>query len=149
MSYRLGSGSLARLEGVDPDLVRVVQAAIGRTAQDFVVFEGLRTIERQRELVASGASQTMASNHLTGRAVDLVPYIGGRAVWDMAACQAIAEAMRSAAIELGVPLTWGCSWHVDLRLTTGSGREVAEAYAAHRRSAGKKPFLDGPHYELR
>lgn len=151
MAYRLGPSSLAALDGVHPDLVRVVQRAIGITRQDFTVTEGLRTPERQRALVADGKSRTLNSMHIRqpdgyGHAVDLVPYVDGRPVWDMARCQVLAEAMREAAQELGVGIRWGCAWDVDLRATSGKGADVMGAYA--RRHAGSD-FLDGPHYELR
>ena len=64
-----------------PDLVRVVERAIQITTQDFRVQEGLRTRERQAELVARGASRTMNSRHLTGHAVDLVALGGGEVSW--------------------------------------------------------------------
>ena len=74
MSYKLGKGSLSKLEGVDERMVAVVKYAIGVTKQDFSVICGLRTIEEQRELVAKGASKTMKSKHLDGLAVDLMAY---------------------------------------------------------------------------
>ena len=49
--------------------------------QDFQVQEGLRTRERQAELVARGASRTMHSRHLTGHAVDLVALGGAEISW--------------------------------------------------------------------
>ena len=61
----LGPRSIMRLKGVHPDLVKVVQHAIEITTVDFTVLEGLRSIERQRELVKAGASQTLKSRHLT------------------------------------------------------------------------------------
>ena len=78
MAFKLSNKSLAKLEGVDPDLVKVTKLAITHSTIDFAVIEGLRTVERQRELVAKGASQTMQSNHLTGQAVDLAAYIGDK-----------------------------------------------------------------------
>ena len=77
MSFALGQRSRERLQGVHPDLVKVVERAIELTSVDFTVLEGLRTVERQGELVAKGASQTMESRHLTGHAVDLGALIGG------------------------------------------------------------------------
>ena len=62
---------LDRLRGVHPDLVRVVVRA--RAMDAFFVSEGVRTEERQRQLVREGKSRTMASRHLTGHAVDLYP----------------------------------------------------------------------------
>ena len=72
--YKLGQRSLQNLSGVHPDLVAVVKRAIEITEQDFSVIEGVRNIDRQRQLVKSGASQTMNSRHLTGHAVDIAPY---------------------------------------------------------------------------
>jgi peptidoglycan L-alanyl-D-glutamate endopeptidase CwlK len=108
--FKLSSRSLARLEGVHPDLVRVVKAAITMTDVDFGVTEGPRTEARQRELVASGASQTMRSRHLTGHAVDLVAYVGSEIRWDWPLYHKIAAAMDAAALTEGVPLEWGGRW---------------------------------------
>jgi peptidoglycan L-alanyl-D-glutamate endopeptidase CwlK len=77
MSIVLGQRSLSRLEGVHPDLVRVVKRAAAISDLDFTVLEGLRTLERQRKLRAEGASKTLNSRHLTGHAVDLAPLING------------------------------------------------------------------------
>ena len=74
MTYKLGKGSLAKLEGVDERMVAVVKYAITATKQDFSVICGMRTFDEQRELVAKGASQTMKSKHLAGIAVDLLAY---------------------------------------------------------------------------
>ena len=76
--YELSQRSLSRLDGVDERLVKVVCAAIKLSNVDFGVSEGLRTEERQKELVSKGASKTMKSKHLEGRAVDLVGYISGK-----------------------------------------------------------------------
>ena len=90
------------LLGVEAGLARVVKLAVARCKVDFQVIEGLRTIERQRDLIAQGWSKTLNSRHLTGDAVDLVPVIAGEITWgNMAAFDAIAEAMFSAADELG------------------------------------------------
>lgn len=67
--------SLKNLMGIHPDLRRVMDRALKDSPIDFVVIDGLRTIERQRQLVAAGASKTMKSRHLTGHAVDLVPLL--------------------------------------------------------------------------
>ena len=83
MGYKLGKGSLSKLEGVDERLVTVVKYAIGVTKQDFSVICGLRTIEEQRALVEKKASQTMKSKHLTGNAVDLVAYFGSSISWEL------------------------------------------------------------------
>ena len=75
MSYKLSSRSVSRLEGVEQELVDVVYRAIELTEVDFGVIQGLRTIEEQEALVAKGASKTMKSKHLEGKAVDLIAYI--------------------------------------------------------------------------
>jgi len=108
MSYALGTRSKQNLSGVHPDLVAVVEAAIKITDQDFLVTEGIRNINRQRELVKAGKSKTMNSRHLTGHAVDLCPY---PVDWnDHSKFEAIAEAMKAAAEDLGIPLEWGGDW---------------------------------------
>ena len=75
MTFKLGPRSVARLKGVHPDLVKVVERAIQLTPVDFTVLEGLRSLERQKALVAAGASQTLKSRHLDGHAVDLGAWV--------------------------------------------------------------------------
>ncbi len=108
--FRLSARSEKRLVGVHPDLVRVVRRAIELTPVDFTVLEGVRTEARQRELVASGASQTMKSRHLSGHAVDLGAYIDGRISWDANPYVEIKTVMLRAAEEQGVPIEWGGDW---------------------------------------
>jgi len=72
MAFKLSQRSLDRLDGVKPQLVELVKRAIEITTIDFGVIEGLRSEERQKELVAKGASKTMKSKHLDGNAVDLM-----------------------------------------------------------------------------
>ncbi len=137
-----------RLAGVHPDLVRVVRRAAESGAM-FRVTEGLRAPERQAELVGKGASQTMNSRHLTGHAVDLAPLIGGEVSWDWKHFYPLADAVAHAARAEGVPLYWGGAW---CRLVQdwpkGSAKQAQDAYVAERRAAGRRPFLDGPHFEL-
>lgn len=120
MAFKLGIRSNFNLRGVHPDLVRVVRRAIEITSVDFAVIEGLRTVKRQRELVAKGASKTMNSRHLSGHAVDLVPMVAGKPVWKMELCGKVAAAMKQAAKEEMVPIEWGGDWS----------------------------FADGPHFQL-
>ena len=113
MPFKLSSRSLKALEGVHSDLVAVVHRAIEITPVDFVVIEGVRTIERQRELFKAGASRTMKSRHLTGHAVDLAVWIG-TVRWEMPPYQRLAVAVKAAAADVGVPIEWGYDlWHWD------------------------------------
>jgi peptidoglycan L-alanyl-D-glutamate endopeptidase CwlK len=109
------------LVGVHPDLVRVMRRALEIAPVDFMVIEGLRTAERQRQLVSKGASQTMRSRHLTGHAVDIAPVVGGAIRWDWPLYDRLAVAVKQAAREFSVPVEWGGDW------TT---------------------FKDGPHWQL-
>jgi peptidoglycan L-alanyl-D-glutamate endopeptidase CwlK len=118
----LSDRSEANLRGVHPDLVRVIRRSAELSPVPFTVIEGLRTAERQRELVAQGASKTLHSRHLTGHAVDLAPHRpDGRLAFDWPLYHLLAPAVKQAADELGVPITWGGDW---------------------------KSFPDGPHFEL-
>lgn len=121
MSYSLSQKSLDRMKGVDDRLVRVVKRAIELTPIDFTVTEGLRTLERQKELVAKGFSQTMNSKHLKGLAVDLGALVDGKLTWEKKPYYTIADAMKQAAAELGIAIRWGGDF---------------------------KSFFDGPHFEL-
>lgn len=121
MTYKLGPTSLLRLQDVHPDLVKVVERAIELTEIDFTVLEGRRTKERQAELLKAGATTTMNSRHLTGHAVDLGALVGGKVRWDWPLYYKIADAMKSASVELGIPVEWGGDW---------------------------KKFKDGPHWQL-
>lgn len=82
MSYQLGDHSRKELIGVHPILVGMVEEAIKITKQDFIVFDGLRTMQEQRKNVAKGVSKTMNSYHLYGLAVDLVPFVNGQPKWE-------------------------------------------------------------------
>lgn len=153
MSFALSARSRAELIGVHPELIAVVEQAIVLTAQDFCVHDGVRTLEQQKALVRAGASKTLNSRHLIredgfGHAVDLVPWIGGKPRWEWKPIYLIAVAVRRAAVEQGVDLTWGGVW--DRRLAdlpqTAAGIEAAvRAYCV--RHPGPD-FIDGPHFEL-
>lgn len=149
MAFKLSNRSRKNLEGVDGRLVAVVEYAIEVTRVDFGVTEGLRTVQRQRELVAAGASQTMNSKHITGHAVDVVAYIGPRISWELNLYDDIADAFKLAAMEVGVPIRWGAAWHVpDIRLWDGTMQDALDAYIDVRRSQGRRAFIDGPHFEI-
>lgn len=121
MSFRLSARSRARLVGVHPALVAVVERAIAETPVDFMVTEGLRTAERQAVLVKAGASLTVRSRHLTGHAVDVAALIEGQVRWDWPLYARIAQAFKSASKTLSVPIVWGGDW---------------------------RSLKDGPHFEL-
>lgn len=147
--FRLSKRSLNNLEGVRPELIEVVKIAIQVTRVDFGITEGLRTVQRQRELVASGASQTMNSKHIEGLAVDAVAYIGPRISWELSLYDDIADAFKVGAMEVGVPVRWGGAWHIDdIRDWDGSMQDAMTDYIDLRRSEGRRPFLDCPHFEL-
>ena len=149
MGFTLSQRSLDRLEGVNEDMVRVVKKAINLTKIDFGVICGMRTIEEQEALVAKGASQTMKSKHLDGLAVDLMAYVGGRASWELNLYDDIADAMKDAAKQEDVAIRWGAAWHInDLRTCNMTMEAAMNDYIDTRRREGKRPFIDGPHFEL-
>ena len=121
MIFSLGPRSRARLQGVNPDLVKVVERAIKLSEVDFTVIEGVRTLDRQRKLVEAGASQTMKSRHLTGHAVDLAAWVDEQVDWSWPLYDKIAAAMKQASAQVGVPIEWGGNW---------------------------TSFRDGPHFQL-
>lgn len=119
--FKLGPTSILRLQQVHSDLVKVVERAIQLSEIDFTVLEGIRTKERQAELLKAGTTTTMNSRHLTGHAVDLGALVGGKVRWDWPLYFKIADAMKAASSELGIPVEWGGDW---------------------------KKFKDGPHWQL-
>ena len=149
MSFKLSQRSLDKLEGVNPKLVAVVQKAILLTKVDFGVTYGLRTVEEQEKLVAAGRSQTMKSKHITGHAVDLMAYVDGKGCWELNVYDDLADAMAQAARDEGVAIRWGAAWHInDIRMYKGTMEQAMMDYIDLRRSEGKRPFIDGPHFEL-
>lgn len=146
-NFTFSTRSENNLKGVNADLVKVVRRALELTTQDFVVVEGLRTKERQAELVKSGASKTSNSKHLIGHAVDLAPFVEGKISWDWTYFYAIAEAMREAAKELDIKIRWGGTWSV-LNDTTEPADVLVSNYTKERKRLKKSAFTDGPHYEL-
>ena len=155
MSFKLSRRSLDRLEGIDDGLQAVVKMAITLTKTDFGVVQGMRTIEQQKELVAKGASQTMRSKHLEGKAFDIMAFVNGRASWELNLYDDLADAIKEAATNVGVPVCWGAAWGtpempypMDIRKWAGTMEEAMNAYIDLRRSQGRRPFIDGPHFEL-
>jgi len=156
MTYVLGSKSNAELQGVHPDLVKVVKRAIQITEQDFTVFDGLRTAADQNALFKRGASQIdgyrrkgehQKQSDGWGHAVDLVPYIDGRVQWDWDGIYLIADAVVHAAEEEHVELRWGGCWCV-VNGKAGSPEHWVSEYVTRRRKQGRRAFNDGPHWGL-
>jgi peptidoglycan LD-endopeptidase CwlK len=115
-----------KLKGLHPDLVRVIRRA-ARTA-DFAIVEGVRTLARQRQLVASGASRTLNSRHIPARnglahAIDIYPVVDDNLVmdWSGGHFARLARLVKATAKAERVPLEWGGDW---------------------------KRFRDGPHWQL-
>lgn len=149
MTFKLSDRSMGRLEGVEPELIGIVTRAIELTKIDFGVTCGLRSKEEQRKLVESGASQTMKSKHLEGRAVDVVAYIGPRITWELNVYDDIADAFKQAADEMNVGIRWGAAWNIyDLRGWDKTMEDAMNHYVDERRSQGRRPFIDAPHFEL-
>lgn len=155
MAWVLGKRSRAELDGVHPDLIKVVELALSRCPVDFAVHDGIRVFADQQALVKAKASWTMASRHLAGEdgyghAADLVPYINGKLRWEWEPIYEIADSMRGAAIDLDVPIRWGGVWDRQLQKLTGSLNNEVQEYGARRRAKfpGKSIKLDGPHFEL-
>ena len=149
MTFKLSERSLGKLEGVNNNMKLVVMKAITLTKIDFGVICGLRTQEEQEELVAKGASKTMKSRHLTGDAVDLMCYLGSRGSWELNLYDDVADAMKQAAQDEGVGIRWGAAWQIpDIREWDGTMEEAMNAYVDLRRSEGRRPFIDAPHFEL-
>lgn len=120
-TFKFSSRSEKNLQGVNPDLVKVTRRALEISEVDFGITEGLRSRYRQKQLVATGKSQTMNSRHLTGHAVDVVAYIGSQVSWEWPLYEKIAAAFRQASRELNIPVEWGGDW---------------------------KTLKDGPHFQL-
>jgi peptidoglycan L-alanyl-D-glutamate endopeptidase CwlK len=124
--FTLNTRSLSRLEGVHSDLVKVVKLAVEYSKIEFIVTEGKRTLERQKQLFAKGASKTLHSRHIpdsTGicHAVDLAALVDGKISWGMQLYREIEKAMRYAAKKLYITIESGINW---------------------------KMFPDGPHHQL-
>lgn len=120
-NFKFSQRSENNLKGVNPDLVKIVRRALQLSPVDFGITEGLRTVERQRQLVAAGKSQTMNSRHISGHAVDVFAYPTSAGSWEWKYYEQIAAAFKQAAKELNIPVEWGGDW---------------------------KTLKDGPHFQL-
>lgn len=143
MAMKLTERDYSRLREVHGDLQRVIGRAElltqeGHvTALPFTVLEGKRSLARQKEMVAKGASQTMNSRHLTGHAVDLAPLDHGKITWAWPLYYKLAELIRAASVIEEVPIRWGGTWGL-----------LSAIEGPITRAAIKTSFPDGPHFEL-
>ena len=119
--YSFSQRSNDRLKGVHPKLVQVMQEAIKKSPLDFSITEGVRSVERQKELFESGKSQTMRSRHISGHAVDIAVLVDGKITWDFSKYQIVADHIKTVAKSLNIPIEWGGDW---------------------------TSFKDGPHFQL-
>lgn len=126
-NFKFSQRSENNLKGVNPDLVKVIRRALELTPVDFIVIEGLRTQARQKELVATGKSQTMNSRHLSGNAVDIIPV---NTTWKIEEFTPLLKAVKQAAVEQGIKLRFGINWKNDPSLPI------------------ETKFIDAPHVEI-
>ena len=110
-----------KLKGVHPDLVAVIHAVRTKFPNMFIVTEGMRTLEKQKLLFASGATTTLNSRHLTGHAVDVAALVDGEIRWDWPLYKKIADVIKAEAVAQKISIQWGGDW---------------------------KTFKDGPHFQL-
>ena len=127
MSFEFSKRSEDNLKGINPSLEKVIRRTLEISPVDFIVIEGLRTKERQKELVNTGKSQTMNSRHLTGNAVDIIPV---NTKWQIDEFKPLLKAVKQAADELGVKLRFGINWKNDPLLPI------------------ETRFIDAPHVEI-
>lgn len=119
--FGFSKASLDKINGVNPKLVILMKEAIKNSPYDFKITEGLRTVERQKELVKTGKSKTMNSYHLKGKAVDIAVLIDNKVTWDFKYYKEVANHIKEVAKKLGYIITWGGDW---------------------------KTFKDGPHFQI-
>lgn len=136
MAHTLTSRDRTRLVGVHPDLVRLVERVAAISPMPFVVLEGVRSVAQQRKNVASGASKTMNSRHLTGHAVDLAPVVNGKVSWDWPLYHKLAAIVKKAAADLKLPVEWGGDWR---SFKDGPHWQLPWASYPATHTAGKKP----------
>jgi peptidoglycan L-alanyl-D-glutamate endopeptidase CwlK len=121
MPYIFGEKSLEKLSTVHPDLQKLFKQAITSSPLDFSITEGIRSLERQKELVAAKKSQTMNSRHLSGKAVDIAVFVDGKLTWDLKYYKIVTDHIKVVAKLNDVAIVCGIDW---------------------------KSFVDGPHIEL-
>jgi peptidoglycan L-alanyl-D-glutamate endopeptidase CwlK len=143
----LSERSIRNLQGVHPDLVRCVEMAHDLSKYDFIVVEGLRTEATQRAYIAKGASRTMRSYHIIGRAVDLIIIENGKIYEGLDRYAHVADCMDEAADELGIDIKWGAVWDKPMSDYDDANAEF-KAYVRDRRYSGTRPFVDAVHFQI-
>ena len=104
---RFGKRSKERLKGVDAKLQNVLNEVVKYF--DITIIEGLRSQERQNELVAQGKSKTKFGKHVDGKAVDIAPYpIDWKARDDF---HYLGGFMLGMAASMGIKIRWGGDWN--------------------------------------
>ena len=112
----LNQRSKNNLSGVHPVMVAIINKAVelfnDKYNQDsyFVITEGVRTLERQKQLLADKKSQTLDSYHLTCHAVDVALFLNGKITWDIKDYKKFADIMKQATKDLGYEIVWGGDW---------------------------------------
>lgn len=134
---KFGRRSRERLKGVDARLVSVLNEVVKYF--DITVIEGLRSQERQNELVAQGKSKTKFGKHVQGKAVDIAPYpIDWKARDDF---HYLGGFVLGIAAKLGVNVRWGGDWSspsLDKDVMTGK----------EQRTTKDNGFDDLVHFEI-
>lgn len=148
--FILDQHSNNNLKGVHPSLVAVVQdmAKNGQMPFLFGISQGLRTLAQQKADVANGKSQTMASRHLDGHAIDFVVLNNGQPSWAWNQYYVLADQMRAAGLRCSIPLIWGGCWDRETADYTDTAAHESAAYVLRSKAHGGPGFIDGPHLEL-
>lgn len=155
--FKFGSKSKSNLYMVHSALVNVTEEAISISSQDFGIYEGLRTIEKERENIRKGTSKLTNPRNCKhcpqfdgfSHAVDAVPFVDGAYQWTWAECYKIALAFRTVALRRAVLLRWGGVWDRSLNsLSNDLDKEVDEYRERFESTYNKRAFLDGVHFEF-
>ena len=147
MAWEYSERSKKHFQGVDRRLVALAYKVLEESEFDLMILDGRRTIEEQRQLVSTGASRTMRSKHIEGKALDVGVLVCGKLRWENDLYDYLGELYHDAALTLGVPVVWGAAWGRELG-TYRNATEAKSTYVAECIAAGRRAFYDGPHIEL-
>lgn len=126
--FVFGKRSRDSLNGVNKQLVTLAELALSVSDVDFTVIEGLRTAERQAQLLREKKTKVAHSKHQDGLAIDVMP-VG--AEWNKPEqWLPVLDAFYRAGKLLNIPIRFGYTW-------TKSPHDAPAK------------FLDAPHIELR